>query len=197
MKGVCWVIRKMASTSGWTSAKDWRTPNVVVSRTVVLFPSVASQLSLLRMSLSGSPRGQEVLVGDPRIGYGLKVIEEELAWNSGSATSTESRIKFHFYRNKKKMMFLTAFVWIIPGNAHSFIKVRGSITVPSTSRKTSLDMAVVDINNNVLYYPVRPAFWEVDSTWSFPSLIIRTVHKFQSIQFHCFPINYCFVKCLH
>ena len=50
------------------------------------------------------------------------------------------------------------------GNAHSFIKVRGSITVPSTSRKTGLDMAVVDINSNVLYNPVRPAFWEVDGT---------------------------------
>ena len=48
------------------------------------------------------------------------------------------------------------------GNAHSFLNVRGSITVPSTSCKTSLDMAVVDINNNVLYNPVRPAFWEVD-----------------------------------
>jgi len=31
------------------------------------------------------------------------------------------------------------------GNAHSFITVRGSITVPSTSCKTGLDMAVVDI----------------------------------------------------
>jgi len=25
-------------------------------------------------------------------------------------------------------------------------------------------MAVVDINKNFLYNPVRPAFWEVDST---------------------------------
>ncbi len=25
-------------------------------------------------------------------------------------------------------------------------------------------MAIVDINNNVLYNPVRPAFWEVDSS---------------------------------
>jgi len=62
------------------------------------------------------------------------------------------------------------------GNAHSFIKVRGSITVgsitvPSTSCKTSLDTAVVDINMNFLYYTVRPAFWEVDSTGSFPLLL--------------------------
>ncbi len=46
-----------------------------------------------------------------------------------------------------------------------------NITVPSTSCKTSLDMAVVDINKNFLYNPVRPAFWEVDSTWSFPLLL--------------------------
>jgi len=52
---------------------------------------------------------------------------------------------------------------VISGNAHSFIKVRGSITVMSTSYKTGLDMAVVDINKNFLYYPVRPDFWEVDS----------------------------------
>jgi len=52
----------------------------------------------------------------------------------------------------------------IPGNAHSFIKVRRSITVPSTFCKTGLDMAVVDINNNFLYNPVRPGFSEVDGT---------------------------------
>jgi len=51
-----------------------------------------------------------------------------------------------------------------PGNAHSFIKVRGSITVPSTSCETGLDMAVVDITKNFLYFSVRSAFWEVDST---------------------------------
>ncbi len=51
-------------------------------------------------------------------------------------------------------------LFLIPRNAHSFIKVRGSITVPSTSCKTGLDMAVVDINKNFLYYPVRPAFWD-------------------------------------
>jgi len=39
-------------------------------------------------------------------------------------------------------------LFLIPRNAHSFIKVRGSITVPSTSCKTGLDMAVVDINKN-------------------------------------------------
>ncbi len=50
------------------------------------------------------------------------------------------------------------------GNAHSFIKVRGSTTVQSTSCKTGLDKAVVDINKNFLYDPVRPAFWEVDGT---------------------------------
>jgi len=50
-------------------------------------------------------------------------------------------------------------------------KSKGSITVPSTSCKTRLDMAVVDINNNFLYYLVRPAFWEVDSTRSFPLLL--------------------------
>jgi len=32
------------------------------------------------------------------------------------------------------------------GNAKSFIKVRGSIFVPSTFCKTSLEMVVVDIN---------------------------------------------------
>jgi len=42
-------------------------------------------------------------------------------------------------------------------------KVRGGITVPSTSCRTGLDMAVVDINKNFLYYLVRAAFWEVDS----------------------------------
>jgi len=52
----------------------------------------------------------------------------------------------------------------IPRNAHSFIKVRGSINVPSTSCKTGLDMTAVDINKNFLCYPVRPPFWEVDST---------------------------------
>jgi len=51
---------------------------------------------------------------------------------------------------------------LLAGNAHSFIKVRVSITVPSTSCKTGLDMAVVDINKNFFYNPVRPAFWEVD-----------------------------------
>jgi len=55
-------------------------------------------------------------------------------------------------------------VCIKAGNAHSFIKLRGSITVPSTSYKTGLDMAVFDINKNFLYYLVRSAFWEVDST---------------------------------
>jgi len=55
-----------------------------------------------------------------------------------------------------------------PGNAHFFIKVRGSITVPSTSWKTSLDLAVVDINKSFLYNLVKPAFWEVDGMWSFP-----------------------------
>jgi len=49
-------------------------------------------------------------------------------------------------------------------DAHSFIKVRGSFTILSTSCKTGLDMAVVDINKNFLYNPVRPAFWEVDGT---------------------------------
>jgi len=49
----------------------------------------------------------------------------------------------------------------VPGNAHSFIKERGSITVPSTSWKPSLDMDVVDINKNFLYNLVRQAFWEV------------------------------------
>ena len=34
------------------------------------------------------------------------------------------------------------------GNAHSFIKVRGSITVPSTSCNTGLDMAIFEINKN-------------------------------------------------
>jgi len=48
------------------------------------------------------------------------------------------------------------------GYAHSFIKVRGSITVPSTSLKTSLDTAIVDIHENFLYNSVRIAFWEVD-----------------------------------
>ena len=33
-------------------------------------------------------------------------------------------------------------------NAHSFIKVRGSITVPSTSCNTGLDMAIFEINKN-------------------------------------------------
>jgi len=47
------------------------------------------------------------------------------------------------------------------GNAHSFVKVRGSITVPSTSCKTSLDMVDVDINKNILYNPVRTAFWRL------------------------------------
>ncbi len=51
---------------------------------------------------------------------------------------------------------------LLAGNAHSFIKVRVSITVPSTSCKTGLDIAVVDINKNFLYNPVRPAFWEVE-----------------------------------
>jgi len=60
---------------------------------------------------------------------------------------------------------------LVSGNAHSFIKVRGSITVLSTSWKTGLDMAVVDKNKNFLYNPVRPAFWEVDGTWSFPLLL--------------------------
>ena len=92
-KGVRWVIRKIASTSGWMSANDWRTPNVVVSPTLVLFPSVTFQLSPLRMSPSGSPLGQDVFVGDPRSGYGLKDIEDPLLWNSGSATSTRSGIK--------------------------------------------------------------------------------------------------------
>ncbi len=65
------------------------------------------------------------------------------------------------------------------GNAHSFIKVRGSITVPLTSWKTGLDMAVVDKNKNFLYKLVRPAFWEVDGMilpltflkeWGFPGV---------------------------
>jgi len=56
---------------------------------------------------------------------------------------------------------------VYTGNAHSFIKVRGSITVPSTCWKTSLDLAVVDINKNLLYNPVRPAFWEIVGTWHF------------------------------
>ena len=34
------------------------------------------------------------------------------------------------------------------GNAHSFIKVRGSITVLSTSCNTGLDMAIFEINKN-------------------------------------------------
>jgi len=59
---------------------------------------------------------------------------------------------------------VSKFLTVKAGNPHSFIKVRGSITVLSTSCKTGLDMAVVDINKNFLYYPVRPAFWEVDST---------------------------------
>ena len=84
----------MASTSGWMSAKDWRTPNVVDSLAVVLFPSFAFQLFSFRMSPSGSPRGQDVFVGDPRSGYGLKDIEDPLQWNSGSATSTRSGIKY-------------------------------------------------------------------------------------------------------
>jgi len=29
-------------------------------------------------------------------------------------------------------------------------------------------MAVVDINKNFLYYPVRPGFWEVDGTVILP-----------------------------
>jgi len=33
--------------------------------------------------------------------------------------------------------------------------------------KTGLDMAVVDINKNFLYNPVRPAFWEVYGMWYF------------------------------
>jgi len=36
--------------------------------------------------------------------------------------------------------------------------------------KNRLDMAVVDININVLYNPVRPVFWAVDGT-SFPLLL--------------------------
>jgi len=62
------------------------------------------------------------------------------------------------------VILLVGWSTISTGNAHSFIKVRGSINVPSTSLKTGLDMAVVDINNNVLYNPVGPAFWEVDGT---------------------------------
>jgi len=69
------------------------------------------------------------------------------------------------------------------GNAHSFIKVMGSITVPSTSWKTGLDMTVVDINKNFLKYNlVRPAFWEVDSTWSFPLLLRRSERSLVRIQ---------------
>ena len=49
-----------------------------------------------------------------------------------------------------------------------FIFVRGRITVPSTSWKTNLDMAVVDFNKKFLNNPVRPAFWQVDGTWYFP-----------------------------
>jgi len=49
-------------------------------------------------------------------------------------------------------------------NLVSITSTRGSITVPSTSCKTGLDIAVVDINKSFLYYPARPASWEVDST---------------------------------
>jgi len=64
----------------------------------------------------------------------------------------------------------------LAGNAHSFIKVRGSITVPSTSWTTSLDMAVVDINKNFLYNSVRPAFWEVDSSLSLAIFLPFLLH---------------------
>jgi hypothetical protein len=56
-------------------------------------------------------------------------------------------------------------------NAHSFIKVRGSITVPSTSWKTSLDMAVVNISKNFLYNQLSQLFGRfpdlVHTGWNF------------------------------
>ncbi len=38
-------------------------------------------------------------------------------------------------------------------------------------------MAVVDINKNFLYNPVRPAFWEVDVPWSIIFQISYQVNK--------------------
>jgi hypothetical protein len=40
----------------------------------------------------------------------------------------------------------------------------GSITVPSTSRQTGLELAVVDVNKKLLYFQVKLSYWEVDVT---------------------------------
>jgi len=43
----------------------------------------------------------------------------------------------------------------LSGERSLLLKVKGSITVQSTSYKSGLDMAVVDINKNYLFNPVN------------------------------------------
>jgi hypothetical protein len=45
--------------------------------------------------------------------------------------------------------------------------VRGSITVPSTTRQTSSELAVVDVNKYFLYKQAKLAYQEVDGVWYF------------------------------
>ncbi len=42
--------------------------------------------------------------------------------------------------------------------------VGGSITVPSTSRQTGLELAVVDVNKEIVYFQAKLSYWEVDGT---------------------------------
>jgi len=96
-----------------------------------------------------------------------------------------SQCSFHFHP-----IFLPFFermsVVMLPSASFSFVslihiaatrersllyKSKGKDHVLSTSWKPGLDMAVVNINKSFLCNKVRPAFWEVDGTWSFPLLL--------------------------
>jgi hypothetical protein len=55
----------------------------------------------------------------------------------------------------------------LPGGNTNLL-VKGSITVPSTSRQTGLELAVVDVNRKIVYNQAKLAYREVDGTLYFP-----------------------------
>ena len=65
-KGVLWVSLKIASTSGWMSARDCKIPKLGLG-TSLTFDSISS-LDDCKTKFIGNPRGQHGVLGAPSAG---------------------------------------------------------------------------------------------------------------------------------